>query len=73
AGTGGTTAMLFTKLNPFVKQIAEYCYTDVSKAFLMHAEQEYVPDVPYLTTALFTAEEPCESQNIKTGVYDIII
>ncbi|MGG3111556.1 beta-ketoacyl synthase N-terminal-like domain-containing protein [Bacillus velezensis] len=73
AGTGGTSAMLFTKLKPFAKQIAEYCYTDVSKAFLMHAEQEYGPDVPYLTTALFNAEEPCESQNIKTGVYDIVI
>lgn len=33
AGTGGTSAMLFAKLKPFAKQIAEYCYTDVSKAF----------------------------------------
>ncbi|KHL52120.1 amino acid adenylation protein, partial [Xanthomonas cannabis pv. cannabis] len=36
AGTGGTTAGLLRRLEPWHEHIAEYCYTDVSKAFLIH-------------------------------------
>lgn len=34
AGAGGTTAGLLARLRPFQDHIQEYCYTDISKAFL---------------------------------------
>jgi len=52
AGTGGTTAGLLERLRPFRGAIDEYCYTDISKAFLMHAQERYVPSHPFVTTRI---------------------
>jgi polyketide synthase PksM len=73
AGTGGTTAKLLLLLQEFAGVITEYCYTDVSKAFLMHAEQHYAPQFPALTTALFDVTKPLASQSIETDHYDLVI
>lgn len=73
AGTGGTSTMVFKKLMPYQDNIYEYCYTDVSKVFLMYAEKEYGPENPYLTYRIFNAEEPVVGQGIDVGGYDIII
>ncbi|MBL8215823.1 MAG: SDR family NAD(P)-dependent oxidoreductase, partial [Bryobacterales bacterium] len=71
AGTGGTTAGLLSRLQG--QGIAEYLYTDVSKAFLLHAGQVFAPEHPYLKTALFDAELPPGQQGIETGAYDFVI
>ncbi|MGA8165562.1 MAG: SDR family NAD(P)-dependent oxidoreductase [Waddliaceae bacterium] len=73
AGTGGTTGRLLPKLKPFKRYIGEYCYTDLSKAFLMHAQERYAPAAPYLTTHIFDAEKPIATQQIKGDNYDIVI
>lgn len=73
AGTGGTSAMVFQKLKPYQDHIEEYCYTDISKAFLMHAEKEYGSQNPYLTYNIFNVEAPIAGQSINAGVYDIAI
>ena len=73
AGTGGTSAQLFARLRPYQEQVAEYCYTDVSKAFLFHAEKEYGPAQPYLTYKLFDVGMPLAAQGIEAGVYDIVV
>ncbi|HEX3029886.1 MAG TPA: methyltransferase, partial [Clostridia bacterium] len=73
AGTGGTSAMLFEKLKPFEELIQEYCYTDISKAFLIHAEKEYGHKTPYLTYKIFNVEAPAAGQGIGAGEYDIVI
>ena len=73
AGTGGTTAGLLPKLKPFEKNIQHYCYTDLSKAFLMHAQKNYAPQAPYLTTQLFNVEKPISGQGIKADRYDIVV
>jgi len=52
AGTGGTTAGLLERLRPFRGAIDEYCYADISKAFLMHAQERYVPSHPFVTTRI---------------------
>src|SRR5207248_6901474 len=69
AGTGGTSAMVLQKLQgvgpgapSYGDDILEYCYTDISRAFLMHAEQEYGPHNPYLTYRLFDVEKPIATQ-----------
>lgn len=71
AGTGGTTAALL----PIVQQypVEEYCYTDLSKAFLMHAEKQFRPRCPVLTTSLFDVSTPLESQSIPGNHYDFAI
>lgn len=73
AGTGGTSSVVFGKLKKYGNNIDEYCYTDISKAFLLHAEEEYGPDNPYLTYKVFNVEQPIETQGICGGEYDIVI
>ncbi|HML90062.1 MAG TPA: SDR family NAD(P)-dependent oxidoreductase [Methylomusa anaerophila] len=73
AGTGGTSAMVFRKLKPYQDHIQEYCYTDISQAFLLHAKKEYGPHNPYLTYKLFNVGEPLAGQGITAGGYDLII
>ena len=73
AGTGGTSVMIFQKIKPYGEHIQEYCYTDISKAFLLHAEKKYRPDNPYLTYQIFDVEAPVSTQGIKVGEYDIAI
>lgn len=71
AGTGGTTAALL----PIVQRypVDEYCYTDISKAFLMHAEKHFQPQCPVLTTALFDVSRPLEPQSMASNRYDFAI
>jgi acyl transferase domain-containing protein/acyl-CoA synthetase (AMP-forming)/AMP-acid ligase II/shikimate kinase/acyl carrier protein/2-polyprenyl-3-methyl-5-hydroxy-6-metoxy-1,4-benzoquinol methylase len=73
AGTGGTSTMVFQKLKPYQAHIQEYCYTDISKAFLIHAEKEYGPENPYLTYQLFNVEASIAGQEISAGEYDLVI
>lgn len=73
AGTGGTSAGIFKKLQPFRDNIQEYCYTDISKAFLMFAEKQYGPQNSYLTYKIFDLGVPAASQDIDLGSYDIAI
>ncbi|WP_160717046.1 SDR family NAD(P)-dependent oxidoreductase [Chitinophaga solisilvae] len=73
AGTGGTSAVLFAHLRPYAASIETYCYTDISRAFLLHAEEHYGPDVPYLTYKVFDVSIPAAEQDIPAGAYDIVI
>ena len=72
AGTGGTSEVLFHKLAPYQDHI-EYTYTDVSKSFLINAEQKFMGIAPYLATALFDIEQPARKQGIPMGKFDIVI
>ncbi|WP_309303859.1 SDR family NAD(P)-dependent oxidoreductase [Brevibacillus laterosporus] len=73
AGTGGTSATVFQKLASYQSHIKEYCYTDLSKAFFMHAQKEYGPKNPYVTYQLFNVEKPLWEQDIRSGEYDLVI
>ncbi|TFF02914.1 SDR family NAD(P)-dependent oxidoreductase [Pseudomonas sp. BCA14] len=73
AGTGGTTAGLIDTLRPWQQGIGEYCYTDVSQAFLRHAETHFAPQAPYLRTAIFDVGQPCAEQGISLQHYDLMI
>ena len=72
AGTGGTSAMVLEKLKPYKSNIQEYCYSDISKSFLIYGEKEYGPENAYLTYKLFNVELPISGQKIGDG-YDIAI
>lgn len=73
AGTGGTTKAVLPLLREFDGCIEEYCYTDLSKAFLIHAEEHYQPGFPALRTALFDASKPLSSQAVTVNHYDFVI
>ncbi len=73
AGTGGTSAGLLERLRPFRGAIVEYCYTDISKAFLLHAQEQYVPQHPFVTLRLFDAEKPTSTQQIPTACFDLAL
>ncbi|NOU16651.1 MAG: SDR family NAD(P)-dependent oxidoreductase [Bacteroidales bacterium] len=73
AGTGGTTVKLLPRLQEFGDAIVEYCYTDLSKAFLMHAEQNFQPQYQNLRTAIFDVSKPLLPQSISAGNYDLVI
>ena len=73
AGTGGTTVGLLPKLVPFQGHIDQYLYTDLSKAFLLHAEDKFVKDCPYLVPQLFDVTKPPLEQGINPDSYDVVI
>ncbi|RKQ70071.1 SDR family NAD(P)-dependent oxidoreductase [Oceanibaculum indicum] len=73
AGTGGTSVCVFRALAPHRAGIAEYLYTDVSRAFLIHAERSYADSAPHLTTALFDVEKPLAGQGVTPHGYDLVI
>ncbi|WP_143286495.1 beta-ketoacyl synthase N-terminal-like domain-containing protein, partial [Burkholderia ubonensis] len=73
AGTGGTSVSVFRRLRRFAGQVAEYCYTDLSKAFLFHAEQAYGPAHPYLAYRTLDIGEPLAAQGIALARYDLAI
>src|SRR5690606_6170085 len=53
--------------------VREYCFTDVSHAFLASAKQHFGQDFPFLTYRLWNIEQPPALQQIETGGYDIAI
>ncbi len=73
AGTGGTTAGLLLKLRPFQESIETYCYSDLSKAFLMHGKEQYAAQNPYLKTQIFDVEKPIAAQGVEADHYDVVI
>ncbi len=73
AGTGGTSEPVFEALAPFASRVGDYLYTDVSRAFLIHADRHYSARVPGLKTALFDIERPLAEQDVEPGGYDLVI
>ncbi|MCA1909372.1 MAG: SDR family NAD(P)-dependent oxidoreductase, partial [Magnetospirillum sp.] len=73
AGTGGTSEKVFDALAASWERVAEYRYTDLSRAFLIHAQRRYGPSVPSLTTALFDVEQDPAGQDVAIGGYDLVI
>jgi polyketide synthase PksM len=73
AGTGGTSTAIFAGLAPYADHIGEYCYSDISHAFVLHGEKQYRPIAPYLTTKRFDVEQPLAAQGIEAGAYDVAI
>jgi SAM-dependent methyltransferase len=73
AGTGGTTRQVLQMLQPYQASIAEYCYSDVSEAFLHYGQQRYAAAHPYLTYQIFNVEKPLAGQGIEPGGYDLVI
>ncbi len=72
AGTGGTSRALFKQLEAYSASL-EYYYTDLSKSFLNHAEQQFQKEAPYLKFEVFDVEKPLAEQGIAEGEFDLVI
>ncbi len=73
AGTGSTTAMVVERIRPYLAKIAEYRVTDLSKAFLIQAEQRFGSGFPAMTYGLLDIQHPLARQGTDPGTYDVII
>ncbi|KGP78394.1 SDR family NAD(P)-dependent oxidoreductase, partial [Paenibacillus sp. MAEPY2] len=73
AGTGGTSAAVLKRLETMAQHIQEYAYTDVSQAFLLHGEQKYGADRPFMNYRMFDVRYAPSAQQIDTGSYDVVI
>ncbi|ERO59982.1 beta-ketoacyl synthase N-terminal-like domain-containing protein [Pseudomonas piscis] len=73
AGTGGTSERLLQHLAPYAQAIAEYCYSDVSEAFLAHGREQYGEQASYLRTGNLDIERDPRSQGFESGHYDVVV
>ncbi len=73
AGSGGTTAAVLQALQGYESHVELYCYTDISVAFLHHAQKKYAPGASYLTTRLFDVSKAPDGQGVPTGHFDVAI
>src|SRR5262249_32058155 len=73
AGTGGTTNRVLQMLQPYQAVIAEYCYSDISEAFLRYGQRRYAAEYPALSYQIFNVEKPPAEQGIKLESYDVVI
>ncbi|MEX3611468.1 MAG: amino acid adenylation domain-containing protein [Burkholderia sp.] len=73
AGTGGTSAGLLAALQPLRKHIAEYSFTDVSRAFLIQAQDRFAAGFPGLVTRLFDVEQPLAAQGLPADHFDLVV
>ncbi|MDB6036335.1 MAG: rhiC, partial [Verrucomicrobiales bacterium] len=73
AGTGATTAAIFQAIKPWKSLIDRYDYTDISKAFLIHASDRFGKEFPFLKTGICNIEKPPSEQHFDLGTYDILI
>lgn len=73
AGTGATSAVVFETLKNYREHIDDYRYTDISKAFLNHAEKTYGPDNPFLSYGVLNIELPPAAQGFEQASYDMVI
>ncbi|MEU9201095.1 amino acid adenylation domain-containing protein [Streptomyces sp. NPDC048332] len=71
AGTGSTSERVLAQLAG--RDIAEYRYTDISKAFLIDAERRFAEHVPYVSFTAFDVEREPGAQGLAAGHYDIVI
>ncbi|MFP5392663.1 MAG: beta-ketoacyl synthase N-terminal-like domain-containing protein, partial [Gammaproteobacteria bacterium] len=73
AGTGGTTGAVLERLAGLAANIGEYAYTDLSKAFLRHAEKTFGARYPFVRGRLFDVEAAPQAQGLDAGSYDIVL
>jgi polyketide synthase PksM len=73
AGTGASSAAILAKLEPYAPHIEEYCFSDVSKAFILRAEEEHAGKRSFLRAKLFDVEAAISGQGFAPGVFDLAV
>jgi len=71
AGTGGTTRSILPAMRGLA--VEEYCFTDVSPAFLSEARSKWGQDYPYLSFSTLNIEKNPQDQGYQPGSYDLAL
>ncbi|MBB3120970.1 SDR family NAD(P)-dependent oxidoreductase [Pseudoduganella violacea] len=71
AGTGGTTGGVLAALREHAVPLAEYCFTDVSQAFLAQARQRFGEQG--LNYRLFDVTRAPQAQGLAPASYDLVL
>jgi len=69
AGTGGTSAWILPGLHELK---TEYVYTDISDAFLHHAQKKFT-DYPWITYRKLDISRDPQTQGLRINEFDIIL
>nr|WP_243146695.1 SDR family NAD(P)-dependent oxidoreductase [Scytonema sp. UIC 10036] len=72
AGTGGTSAFLFKALNVYSDRL-RYIYTDISKRFLIHANETFCEQYSFIETQLLNIEQAVTEQGFDPASIDIVV
>ncbi len=73
AGTGGTTGAVLERLKNHRHLIEEYCYTDLSQAFLAHGRNRYAGENPFLSFRIVDIGKRNGDLTGLAGNYDLLI
>lgn len=73
AGTGASSDLVFERFDAEGLDVAEYCYTDISKTFLLDAQQRYGTMRGYLTYEVLDIERFEEVDARHLGRYDLVL
>jgi len=73
ACNGAATEAILAQLNGLTDHIEEYCYTDITPAFLQHAKHCYLPNHRFMRCSLFNADFAPTEQGFTPNQYDMVI
>jgi NAD(P)-dependent dehydrogenase (short-subunit alcohol dehydrogenase family)/SAM-dependent methyltransferase len=73
AGTGAATKPVLSELRPHFGSLAEYCYSDLSQAFLAYGRRAFKRDCPFMQFRLIDLEKPMPLQDVEHDAYDVIL
>jgi acyl transferase domain-containing protein/SAM-dependent methyltransferase len=71
AGTGGTSVKVLEQIAVHGSKV-DYCYTDISMAFVKYGKQQLGPTYPFMRFSLLNIEEVSEQKRTELGKFDII-
>jgi acyl transferase domain-containing protein/SAM-dependent methyltransferase/acyl carrier protein len=72
AGTGGTTAAVLAALQSVADRV-EFCFSDVSPAFLRHARRRFSAQYPWLDYRTLNIEEDLSRQGFEPHGFDVVV
>jgi acyl transferase domain-containing protein/acyl carrier protein/cyclopropane fatty-acyl-phospholipid synthase-like methyltransferase len=74
AGVGATTALLLEEtLKSWSDAIEEYCFSDLSNAFLVDAQDRFSDRFSFFTTAIVDIDQDLILQGLEADRYDLVI
>ncbi|MDN3379170.1 MULTISPECIES: amino acid adenylation domain-containing protein [unclassified Pseudoalteromonas] len=73
AGTGSTTEAVLRHLEPLGQHIDSYWFTDISQAFLNHADNRYSKRFPFLKFAHLNVEKILDVGRCGKGHFDFLV
>ncbi|MFH0891595.1 MAG: amino acid adenylation domain-containing protein, partial [Candidatus Falkowbacteria bacterium] len=72
SGTGGASGAVLRRIKKYGQSV-NYCYTDISLAFVKSARKKYGKKYPFVNFKILDIEKDSEQQDFLIGEYDIVL